>query len=203
MKQWLRKSVVVLVSILTFGLVTPAHAIWNGNQDVDKTRQQSSNTSVAQTSSINPHISAREDFDNEEIDREQLIHKMMNEAEKQSFEKFGRKISPVIEDEFRQVILPKIQDAIEMTIALYPEEELSSLAITETPSGGVSEKIFHIYNVKTKEDIIRFHVRRDRPPMDGYYFNFHYHTRFDGYQTHYDLGKIYWDKNTPPKWMNS
>ena len=72
---------------------------------------------------------------------------MMMEAEKQSFEKFGEKISPIIEDEFRQVILPKIQDAIEMTIAEYPEEELSSLAITETPSGGVSEKIFSIFTI--------------------------------------------------------
>lgn len=199
MKNWLRKSVVVLVSILTFGLVTPAHAIWNENQDIDKSpNQQSTNSGLNQASSIDPTLAV-----SEEIDREQFIQKMMNEAEKQSFEKFGGKISPVIEDEFRQVILPKIQDAIEMTIVQYPEEELSSLAITEKPSGGISEKIFHIYNVKTNEDIIRFHVRRDHPPMDGYYFNFHYHTRFDRYQTHYDLGKIYWDKNTPPKWLNA
>lgn len=195
MKQWLKKSVVVLVSILTFGLVTPAHAIWNENQDVDNSpKQQTSNSSLNQVSTIGIK---------DEIDHEQLVEKMMNEAEKQSFEKFGGKITPIIEDEFRQVILPKIQDAIEMTIAQYPKEELSSLAITEKPSGGVSEKIFHIYDLNTKEDIIRFHVRRDHPPMEGYYFNFHYHTRFDEYQTHYNLGKIYWDKNTPPKWMNA
>ncbi|QQZ11099.1 YpjP family protein [Heyndrickxia vini] len=197
MKQWLRKSVVVLVSILTFGLVTPAHAFWNENQEVDKVKHESANSSYQQTST-NENVFIT---DKENVDRQQLINRLMIEAEKQSYEKFGSKITPVIEDEFREVILPKIQEAIEMTIAQYPNEELSSLAITETPSAGVGEKIFHIYNAKTREDIIRFHVRRDHPPMDGYYFNFHYHTRFDEYQAHHDLGKIYWDKNTPPKWM--
>ncbi|MEK5523248.1 YpjP family protein [Heyndrickxia sp. FSL W8-0423] len=198
MKQWLRKSVVVLVSILTFGLVTPTHAFWNENQEVDKAKQESANSSFQQTSTNENVFITNKD----NVDRQQIIDQLMMEAEKQSYEKFGRKITPVIEDEFREIILPKIQEAIEMTIAQYPKEELSSLAITETPSAGVSEKIFHIYNVKTREDIIRFHVRRDHPPMDGYYFNFHYHTRFDEYQTHHDLGEIYWDKNTPPKWMS-
>ncbi|MCM3453223.1 YpjP family protein [Heyndrickxia oleronia] len=197
MKQWLRKSVVILVSILTFGLVTPAHAIWNENHEVDKAKHQNEASDLKQATTLGSYLSEQQ-----ENNRDTIVQKMMMEAEKQSFEKFGEKISPIIEDEFRQVILPKIQDAIEMTIAEYPEEELSSLAITETPSGGVSEKIFHIYNVKTNEDIIRFHVRRDHPPMDGYYFNFHYHTKFDNYQTHYNLGEIYWDKNTPPKWMS-
>lgn len=130
MKQWLRKSVVVLVSILTFGLVTPTHAFWNENQEVDKAKQESTNSGFQQTST------------NENVDRQQLIDQMMMEAEKQSYEKFGRKITPVIADEFREIILPKIQEAIEMTIAQYPKEELSSLAITETPSAGVSEKSF-------------------------------------------------------------
>lgn len=197
MKQWLRKSVVILVSILTFGLVTPAHAIWNENHGVDKAKHQNEASDLKQATTLSSYRSEQQ-----ENNRDTIIQKMMMEAEKQSFEKFGEKISPIIEDEFRQVILPKIQDAIEMTIAEYPEEELSSLTITETPSGGVSEKIFHIYNIKTNEDIIRFHVRRDHPPMDGYYFNFHYHTKFDNYQTHYHLGEIYWDKNTPPKWMS-
>ncbi|WP_310794657.1 YpjP family protein, partial [Bacillus safensis] len=24
----------------------------------------------------------------------------------------------------------------------------------------------------------------------------------DGFQTHHELGNIYWDKNTPPSWMS-
>ncbi|MGV3465539.1 MAG: YpjP family protein [Heyndrickxia sp.] len=194
MKKWMKKSIVVLVSIFTFGMVTPTHAFWNGNQDVDKSEQQKHNQQ-----SQNQVYSTLEEKD----DRESFINNVMAEAEKQSIEKFGVKIAPVIEDEFRQVILPNIQNAIEMTVAEYPEEKLDSLAISESPSGGVAEKIFHIYDTNTNEDIIRFHVRRDHPPMDGYYFNFHYHVQYDNYQKHYALGTIYWDKNTPPKWMSA
>jgi hypothetical protein len=82
----------------------------------------------------------------------------------------------------------------------YPEEQLHYLAVTENPSGGMGERIFHIYRVDSGEDIIRFHVRREHPPQDGYWFQFHYHTYHDDFQTHYELGKIYWDKNTPPQW---
>ncbi|MEW8987992.1 MAG: YpjP family protein, partial [Bacillus sp. (in: firmicutes)] len=84
----------------------------------------------------------------------------------------------------------------------YPEEDLVHLAISEEPGKGKSEKIFHIKDEKTGEDVIRFHVRRDQPPHEGYWFNFHYHTHHDEYQTHHDLGSIYWAKNTPPNWMS-
>ena len=61
-----------------------------------------------------------------------------------------------------------------------PEESLQSLAISK-PAGGNNEKIFHVYDTKTGNDLLRFHVRRDHPPQDGYYFNFHYHRFDDGY----------------------
>jgi hypothetical protein len=83
----------------------------------------------------------------------------------------------------------------------FPEESLANLKVTETPGGGLSEKIFHITNSKANEDVIRFHVRRDHPPQQGYWFNFHYHTHHDNFQAHHELGSIYWNKNTPPKWM--
>ena len=125
---------------------------------------------------------------------------MMKEAEEQSYLKFGPKIKPVIEDEFRLVVLPNMEKAINEVTSIFPEEELSYLTVTEIPSSGTSERIFHI--TREYEDIIRFHVRRDRPPQEGYYFNFHYHTYHDQFQTHYTLGEIYWNKNTPPKWMS-
>ena len=65
-----------------------------------------------------------------------------------------------------------------------------------------NRKIFHVYNRLTGEDLLRFHVRRDHPPQDGYWFNFHYHTAEDGFQSHHELGSIYWDRNTPPDWMS-
>ena len=69
---------------------------------------------------------------------------MVKKAEEQSFVKFGTKIKPVIEDEFKEVILPNIEKVIAEVAAQYPEEDLSQLIISEMPSGGTSEKIFHI-----------------------------------------------------------
>ncbi|MDQ0176099.1 YpjP family protein [Bacillus chungangensis] len=199
MKKWMRKSLIVIVSLLTFGIVTPSHALWSENQEADHAaegRQFSSNRQLSDP--VEETVVENE----EEQGREAFMAMMMEEAVKQSFTKFGKRISPVIADEFRQVILPNIQHAIEMTASQYPDEELSALAITEAPGGGMSEKIFNIYHVETMEDIIKFHVRRDHPPLDGYYFNFHYHTYHDQFQTHYELGTIFWDKNTPPQWMS-
>lgn len=134
------------------------------------------------------------------LTRRQFIERTMEKAVAQSYEKFGRKIAPVIEEEFRDVILPRIEEVIASIAEQYPEEQLQYLAVTENPSGGMGERIFHIYRIDTGEDIIRFHVRREHPPQDGYWFQFHYHTYHDHFQTHYELGKIYWDRNTPPQW---
>jgi hypothetical protein len=151
------------------------------------------------TDAVQAPSSKQDEQENEEDIRESFMERVMKQAEEQSLEKFGTRIGPVIEDEFRQIILPNIEQAIVTVAEQFPEEELANLAISEAPGGGLSEKIFHIYGHDQK-DIIRFHVRRDRPPHEGYWFNFHFHTYHDSFQTHYDLGSIYWAKNTPPKW---
>jgi hypothetical protein len=193
MPAWLRKSLVVMISIFTFGMVSPAQA----NVLLTTTTDRAIKSESAETSVIESMESPLD----EEAEREKFIGWAMSEAEQQSFQKFGTKIGPVIEDEFRQTILPNIEKAIEMVAVQYPGEALSSLSITEMPSGGESEKIFHIKGENGK-DIIRFHVRRDQPPKEGYWFNFHYHTYHDSFQTHYELGSIFWAKNTPPKWKS-
>lgn len=191
MPMWLRNSLVVLISIITFGLVSPAQAsellsIEPKDTDVSDTFENGSIPSN--------HLTDYEDYEN-------FVSRIMKEAEEQSFEKFGRKIGPVIENEFREIILPQMEIAIATVAEQFPEELLANLEVTEVPGGGVSEKIFHIVN-EQKSDIIRFHVRRDNPPQEGHWFNFHYHTYHDQFQTHYELGSIYWDKNTPPKWKS-
>lgn len=198
MKHWLRKSLIVIVSILTFGTVTPSHALWSEEQAVPKSQQRGASSADQSTHATTVEASLQSEDD--KLDKDQFIADMTTEAERQAFIKFGPKISNVIENEFREVILPNIESAIQMTAAQFPEDALMNLEITETPGGGVSEKIFHIFNNETKQDVIRFHVRRDKPPLEGYTFNFHYHTYHDEFQTHYTLGTIYWDKNTPPKW---
>ncbi|WLR56641.1 YpjP family protein [Mesobacillus subterraneus] len=193
MPAWLRKSLVVVISMVTFGMVSPAQV----NGFLTTTTERSEKSTAAETS----FVDTLELPLDEEAERELFIHRTMMEAEQQSFQKFGAKIGPVIEDEFRQTILPNIEKAIEMVAFQYPGEKLNSLRITEIPGGGASEKIFHIIGDNGK-DIIRFHVRRDQPPKDGFWFNFHYHTYHDNFQTHYELGRIFWAKNTPPKWKS-
>ena len=193
MPAWLRKSLVVLISIFTFGMVSPAQA----NGFLTTTTDRAEKSASAETS----YYGTLESPLDEEAERDKFIGRAMKEAEMQSFQKFGKKIGPVIEDDFRQTILPNIEKAIEMVAVQYPGEKLNSLRITEMPGGGESEKIFHIIDDNGK-DIIRFHVRRDQPPKDGFWFNFHYHTYHDSFQTHYELGTIFWAKNTPPKWKS-
>lgn len=196
MKQWLRKTLIVLVSIVTFGTVTPSHALWSEDQDHRNTQQRGQ----GHDESLGQQIIETEFVETKWVAKDHFVTLMTEEAEKQAMIKFGPKISKVIEQEFCDVILPNIESAIQITATQFPEDALANLAITESPGGGVSEKIFHIYNAETKKDVIRFHVRRDKPPLEGYTFNFHYHTYHDQFQTHYTLGTIYWDKNTPPKW---
>ena len=76
------------------------------------------------------------------------------------------------------------------------------LSITEYPSGDYAEKMFHLSDKVLGKDLIRFHVRTEKRPLDGYFYNFHYHTAEDGFTVHHSLGDIYWSKNTPPKWLS-
>ncbi|MDQ0272021.1 YpjP family protein [Cytobacillus purgationiresistens] len=197
MPKWLRKSLVVMVTILTFGMVTPSQDLLFENTNSDKSPKK------AIFSDGDHHHS---EFETEEdqpfITKEAFISQMVKTAEQQSFDKFGVKIKPMIENEFNEIILPNIEKAIGEVAYQFPEESLVNLKISETATGGMSEKIFHIADEGKNEDVIRFHVRRDHPPQQGYWFNFHYHTYHDQFQTHHDLGAIYWDKNTPPKWMS-
>lgn len=192
MPNWVRKTLVVLITVFTFGLVTPPSILLDNTKAADKpTRQQN----LEQTS-----YTYKEN--DERLTPESFITYAMKEAEKQSMQKFGSKIGPVIEDEFKGIILPKIEEAIANLAHDVPEESLQSLAISQKPAGGNNEKIFHVYDTKTGTDLLRFHVRRDHPPQDGYYFNFHYHRFDDGYIAHHELGDIYWNTNMPPKWLS-
>lgn len=195
MNKWIRKTFVVMVSILTFGLITPSHIINNVNAE------KTSNSDFVETAMSGSSNLPVVRLEKSQLSKQDLLEELMKQAEAQSYQKFGPKIKPVIENEFRDIIFPNIEKAIIETAANFPEEDLQNLAITEQPGSGYSEKIFHIKNLLTDSDVLRFHVRRDNPPQAGFWFNFHYHTAFDDFQSHHELGSIYWAKNTPPKWM--
>ena len=191
MPNWLKKTLVTFITIFTFGLVTPPSILLDNAKADKPTRQQN----LAQTSYT------YEDKD-EELTADAFLTQAMQEAERQSMQKFGSKIGPVIEDEFKDIILPKIEEAIAELTTDVSQESLQSLAISQRPAGGNNEKIFHVYDTTTGNDLLRFHVRRDHPPQDGYYFNFHYHRFEDGFIKHHELGDIYWNMNMPPKWLS-
>ncbi|KIN30093.1 hypothetical protein B4072_2281 [Bacillus subtilis] len=190
----------VLFTIVTFGLVSPPAALM-----ADKPSGQPS--SLEQ----NDYTAFYDEYDDESDDRrdsellfQSYKEQLLDSAEDQSFLKFGSRIAPVIEDDYRKEILPKIENVISDYLAtLQDDEAYQDVVISSTPSAGKTEKIFNVYNRTTGEDLLRFHVRRDHPPHDGYWFNFHYHTAEDGFQSHHELGSIYWDRNTPPNWMSA
>ncbi|PLS03527.1 YpjP family protein [Neobacillus cucumis] len=197
MNKWLRKSLFVTISILTFGLITPSQLINQVN--AEKINDRDSFEAAAPERNF---VQSNGFLEESEFNRESFIQDLIKQAENQSYQKFGTRIKPVIENEFREIIFPNIERALEETTAQFPEDNVRNLTITEHPGAGHSEKIFNIKDSVSGKDILRFHVRRDNPPQAGYWFNFHYHTYHDDFQGHHELGSIYWAKNTPPKWMS-
>ncbi|ADV92910.1 MULTISPECIES: YpjP family protein [Bacillus] len=203
MKLWMRKTLVVLFTIVTFGLVSPPAALM-----ADKPSGQPSsleqNDYTAFYDEHDLYDDESDDRQNPELLFQSYKEQLLDSAEDQSFLKFGSRIAPVIEDDYRKEILPKIENVISDYLAtLQDDEAYQDVVISSMPSAGKTEKIFNVYNRTTGEDLLRFHVRRDHPPHDGYWFNFHYHTAEDGFQSHHELGSIYWDRNTPPNWMSA
>ncbi|MCY7796556.1 YpjP family protein [Bacillus spizizenii] len=204
MKLWMRKTLVVLFTIVTFGLVAPPAALI-----ADKPSGQPSSLEQNDYTAFYDEHDLYDDDESEDRQDPELLfqsykEQLLDSAEDQSFLKFGSKIAPVIEDDYRKEILPQIENVISDYLAtLQDDEAYQDVVISSMPSAGKTEKIFNVYNRTTGEDLLRFHVRRDHPPHDGYWFNFHYHTAEDGFQSHHELGSIYWDRNTPPNWMSA
>lgn len=197
MNKWFRKSLVILFSIATFGLVTPPASL----AVQDKPSEDSVSKSSINDNSIEQILPPKVEIEELPLSKDQVLINLLSEAEQKSFIKFGDKIGGVIEDEFKEMIFPKMEEIITYYLNVEDDELFQQLEVSK-PSGGTGEKIFHIYNTITGEDVLRFHVRRENRPLEGYWFNFHYHTYHDSFQSHKDLGSIYWDKNTPPNWMS-
>ncbi|WP_164670512.1 YpjP family protein [Virgibacillus doumboii] len=203
MKQWIRKIAVIMVAIMTLGTYIPVAHL---NTDAEENKE-----SVSPESDINDVVSVADsqiiddsetDLTLENIDyTETYINDLTEKAKEQTITKLGPRIATQVDDDFMTEILPKIEESLNVILAGSEEEVLPYYSITERPSDGLGEKIFNIYDNRTNKDIARFHVRRDNRPLEGYWFNFHYHLSSDGFENHHEIGEIYWDKNIPPKWM--
>lgn len=195
MRKWIQNSLIITVALLTFGVITPGHEMWDVLQDKGGSKHEEdpkSNTDYL-IGFVEPEVEEQSESD------EALF---IASAKELSYMKFGTRIGPVITNEFDEVIFPKIEEAIRTTLQDSGDLHKRRLAISERPAGNNSEKIFHVYDKDQKTDLIRFHVRTDKRPKDGYYFNFHYHIAADEFTTHRAIGDIYWSKDTPPKWLS-
>lgn len=146
-------------------------------------------------------VNREEEAIDTDVDDGDFISVLTDQAKKQTHMKLGTRIMNQVGVDFATTILPNMEDVL-ASILEEAEKETPYLAITEEPSQGYGEKIFTIYDYQTKKDIARFDVRRVKRPLDGYWFNFHYHVNTDNFQEHHQIGEIYWDKNIPPKWMS-
>ncbi|WP_342511780.1 YpjP family protein [Sporosarcina sp. FSL K6-1522] len=199
MKKWLQQTLIVTVALLTFGAISPNHEIWTNLQDKDEAKQ--ANLPSMDTDyqiDITEASVEQQPFERVPSFEESLVAS----AKEMSYMKFGTKIGPVIGDEFDEVIFPKIEEAIQMTLERSGDLATRRLAISERPAGDYSEKIFNVYDLDSRTDLIRFHVRTEKRPQDGYFYNFHYHIADDGFLAHHSIGDIFWSKNTPPKWLS-
>jgi hypothetical protein len=123
---------------------------------------------------------------------------IMDEAYKQGLQKFGQAISPKIEPAYKELIMPSLKQAVSQLLSSVQIDDLAEITVSHAPAPGRGEKIMHVYNKKTGDDLLRFHVRLNRPPKKGHVFQFHYHVLQDNFHCHYELGTIYWGKNEPP-----
>ncbi|MBN8207631.1 YpjP family protein [Bacillus sp. NTK071] len=209
---WMRKLFVAFVAVITLGTVIPTGYLAEDKAESSENYQEESYLR------LEPRDELPDPTDNEAKDEldwpslakyaptSELLTGFVSYASLQSEEiglaKFGETISNRVGSEYKDTIVPRMTEAIASSVELLDEETIRSLRLTDKPASGYGERIMHVYNEETGEDLLRFHVRRDHPPQDGYWFNFHYHDASDNFEEHYEVGKIYWDKNTPPKWLS-
>ncbi|MGM8213290.1 YpjP family protein [Virgibacillus sp. W0430] len=203
MKMLFRKLFVSLIAVLTLGMYIPPATINTESSDTDTEESKNS-----ESSKLTIHESPTLYTDNfntyettiESHSPDHVINALTEKARAQTMEKMGPKIVAHVENEFDQVILPVIENVFASLITA-SDDIPHAYAITEQPSKGLGERIFHLYDETNEQDIAKFHVRRDLRPLEGYWFNFHYHLYTDNFEEHHEIGNIFWDKNIPPKWM--
>ncbi|WP_257352354.1 YpjP family protein [Pseudalkalibacillus decolorationis] len=212
MPNWLRKTLVVLITVFTLGTVSPPpHLLADSNEDETNKAasdyiQSTPNTEVVVRDKIDPFSGTWDEvaaaIDSTEQLQGAFVAHTVYQAKEQTKQKFGEKIDQKRGEEFRSIILPKIEETISQLSNQFNEETLRNLQISDRPTRGRGEKIFHIVNRDSRKDVFRLHVRREHPPGQGYWFSFHYHDARDQFAEHHELGSIYWDRNTPPNWMS-
>lgn len=199
MKLWLKKISVFLITLMTLGTYTPPIHL---NTEAENEEVVSAKSSVREEISA-PTLEVAEDIDKVDVEdsNASIIEAITEEARAHAIIKLGPRIADQVEPDFTATILPNMEQVLHMILVDAGEEEINYYGISELPSKGYGERIFSVHDYRARRDVARFDVRRENRPGEGYWFNFHYHLGKDGFEAHHQIGDIYWDKNTPPKWM--
>ncbi|HLR02987.1 MAG TPA: YpjP family protein [Virgibacillus sp.] len=205
MKRWMKKIAVAFVAVMTLGLyIPPIHMDVEAEGEKEALRNADLPDESQVNESMEPGSDESGDADRNEVtvDEPDYVQLLTDKAIEQTMAKLGPRISEQVEDEFMESILPAMESVLESVLSEAGEDVLPYYAITEKPAKGTGERIFHVYDFHSKKDVARFDVRRDNRPQDGYWFNFHYHLSSDNFESHHEIGEIYWNKNVPPQWMS-
>jgi hypothetical protein len=195
-----RKFLVTLIAIFTFGLIIPDLGIDQKPDEVNPSTigvEENKATALEEVLNLYPETVTKPEI------VERFIANTYVKANELAKTKFGTVIDQKIGASFENEILPKIVETVKKASVNLDVDTIQHLTFTSNPPGGLSERIFNIYDERTGQAILKFHVRRENPPKQGHFFSFHYHTKADSFENHYEIGKIFWDKNTPPKWKKT
>lgn len=208
--EFMKKILVALVAVLTFGTVIPSFPAHYVNKPGDKEsilKEKSPDSALKSAANRLSGIAAGKSWTDTvppDASKENLIQTFsaytFEELREQGKQKFGSRVSEKISLSYDREIVPAFISVVQRLSERHDAYWIRHLDVTHAPASGFGERILHVYQTDTGREIVKLHVRRDHPPKDGYWFDFHYHTALDGFQKHHELKKIYWGKNMPPKW---
>jgi hypothetical protein len=198
MKQYFRKILVIFITILTLGMYVPPLLLNVEASDVDSSKAKINDESQASHSNF-VHSTQQLRTHDQSI---WTFNEMINLAKNQTITKLGPKIVDTLEKSFLEDVLDNMEIAVSNIIMDLGTDNTYFYGISEDLTPGYGEKIFELYDIRTNETIARFDVSRVNKPMEGHWFHFHYHLAQDNFTEHYTIGEIFYNKNTPPKWMS-
>ncbi|WP_440897758.1 YpjP family protein [Amphibacillus sp. Q70] len=202
MKIWLKRLFVATVAIMTLGFYVPPIDL-DINAETDNKEIESEKKPLDKPASLiyEPPVYL-EDLDDHQIVVLDPAEELIEQAKDRMIEKLGPRILSQLNDEMTEEVLPNLELIVMDLIETNDPDMAFNLSIIEDNIPGYGEKIFDLYDEQTDQIIAKFHVRRENRPLEGYWFNFHYHLAEDQFETHHALADVYWSKNTPPKWMS-
>lgn len=196
-KLWVKKLFVATVAALTLGMYVPSIDL-EVSADVDN-KDIEENKDTIERARIVHTLDEVEDLSSTIVtSKEELIE----QATSRTLEKIGPRTIKPIEREVMNEVIPHIETVVEAIVDKYDPDQSFRLSLIEHKTPGYGEKIFDVYDETEEKIVAKFHVRRDNKPLDGYYFNFHYHLEDDQFDYHYPIAEVCYGKNTPPKWMS-